>query len=188
VEEEIVASGGPSSRIRVSTSKPMRLVSEREPARPGRLVHPAAVPTSAAAFPSKYDRMDTRQMTATRTGAGPSAKLSSSLMDQLREAGHMPMTEFYAEGYRQAGASGGYYHPPVTETVLVFALTRLPEDAERTVNAADAIRAKWKDIEAEVADLRARLQRSDLTVSALLDRLQKFQNTSYDNKKRPRQE
>jgi hypothetical protein len=109
-------------------------------------------------------------------------------MDQLREAGHMPMTEFYAEGYRQAGASGGYYHPPVTETVLVFALTRLPEDAERTVNAADAIRAKWKDIGAEVADLRARLQRSDLTVSALLDRLQKFQNTSYDNKKRPRQE
>jgi hypothetical protein len=30
VEEEIVASGGPSSRIRVPASVPMRLVSERE--------------------------------------------------------------------------------------------------------------------------------------------------------------
>jgi hypothetical protein len=188
VEEEIVASGGPSSLIRVSASTPMRLVSEREPARPGRLAHPAAVPTSAATVLSEYDRMDTRQMAATRPGPGPSPRLSDSLMGHLREAGHMPMMEFYAEGYLKAGASGGYYHPPITEAVLVFALTRLSEDAERTVNAVDVIRAKWTDREAEVADLRARLQRSELTVSALLESLQKFQNTSYENKKRPRQE
>jgi hypothetical protein len=106
----------------------------------------------------------------------------------MREAGNMPMMEYYAAGYRQAGASGGYYHPPITKAVLVFALTRLSEDAERTVNAADAMRAKWTESEAEVADLRARLQRSELTVSALLDSLQKLQNTSYENKKRPRQE
>jgi hypothetical protein len=104
-------------------------------------------------------------MTATRTGAGPSPKLSDSLMGQLMEAGHMPMMEFYAEGYRQAGASSGKYHPPITEAVLVFALTRLSEDAERTVNAADVIRAKWTDSKAEVADLRARLRRSELSIS-----------------------
>jgi hypothetical protein len=174
VEEEIVASGGPSSRIRVPTSAPMWLISEREPARSGRPVHPAAAPTSAAAVPSEYDRMDTRAMTAARTGAGPSPRLSDSLMGQLREAGRMPLMEYYAEGYRQAGASGSYYQPPITEAVLVFALTRLSEDAERTVNAADVIRAKWTDSEAEVSDLRARLQRSELTASALLDSLQKF--------------
>jgi hypothetical protein len=71
VEEEFVASGGPSSRIRVSASTPMRVLPEREPVRPGRLVHPVAVPTSAAAVPYEYDRMSTRQMTATRTGAPP---------------------------------------------------------------------------------------------------------------------
>jgi hypothetical protein len=94
VEEEIVASGGPSSRIRLPASAPMRLVSEREPARSGRPVHPAAAPTSAAAVPSEYDRMDTRQMTATRTGAGPSPRLSDSLMGQLRKAWHLPMMEY----------------------------------------------------------------------------------------------
>jgi hypothetical protein len=89
----------------------MRPVSEREPARPGRPVHPAAVNTSATAVPSEYDRMDTRQMTATRTGAGPSPRLSDSLMGQMMEAEHLPMIEYYAEGYRPAGASGVYYHP-----------------------------------------------------------------------------
>jgi hypothetical protein len=44
------------------------------------------------------------------------------------------------------------------------------------VNAADVIWAKWTDIEAEVADLRARLQRAELTAPAFLDSLQKFQN------------
>jgi hypothetical protein len=185
VEEEIVASGGPSSRIRVPASAPMPLVSERDPASPGRTVHPAAAPTSAAAVPSEYDRMDTRQMTVKGTGAGPSPRLSDSLMGQLREAGNMPMMEYYAEGYRQAGASGGYYQPPIAEAVLVFALTWISEDAERTVNAADVIPAKWTDSEAEVADLRGRLQRSELTASALLDSLQNFQNTSYEGKKRP---
>jgi hypothetical protein len=188
VEEEVVASGGPSSRIRVSASTPMRLVPERDPVRPGRLVHPAAVPTSAAAVPSEYDRMDTRQMTATRTGALPSPRLSDSLMGQLREAGHVPMMEYYAEGYCQAGASGGYYHPPITEAVLVFVLTRLSEDGEWTVNAVDVIRAEWTESEAEVADLRARLQRSELTASAFLSSLQNFQNTSYEGKKRPHRE
>jgi hypothetical protein len=91
VEEEILASGGPSSRIRVPASAPMRLVSEREPARSSRLVHPAAAPSNAAAFPSEYDRMDTRQIAATRTGAGPSPRLLEFLMGQLREAGHLPM-------------------------------------------------------------------------------------------------
>jgi hypothetical protein len=72
--------------------------------------------------------------------------------------------------------------------MLVFALTRLSEDAELTVNAADMMRAKWKESEADVADLRARLRISEeLTASALLDSLQKFQNTSYEIK-RPRQE
>jgi hypothetical protein len=188
VEEEIVASGGPSSRIRVPASAPLRLVSEREPARSGRPVHPAAAPTSAAAVPSEYDRMDTRSMTATRTGAWRSPRLFESLMGQLREAGHMPMMEYYAEVYRQAGASGSYYQPPITEAVLVFALTRLSEDAELTVNAADVIRAKWTDSEAEVADLRARLQRSELTASALLVGLQMFQNTSYEGRKCPHRE
>jgi hypothetical protein len=149
----------------------MSLVSEREPARSGRPVHPAAATSSAAAVPSEYDRMDTRQMTATRTGAGPSPRLYDSLMGQLREVGHLPMMEYYAEGYRQPGASGSYYQPPITEAVLVFALTRISEDVERTVNAADVIRAKWTDSEAEVADLRARLQRSELPASALLDSL-----------------
>jgi hypothetical protein len=109
-------------------------------------------------------------------------------MGQLREAGHLPMMEYYAEGYRQAGASGSYYQPPITEAVLVFALTRLSEDAERTVNAADVIWAKWTDSEAEVADLRARLQRSELTASALLEIPQKFQISSYEGKKRPHRE
>jgi hypothetical protein len=45
------------------------------------------------------------------------------------------------------------------------------------------MRAKWTDSEAEVADLRARLQRSELTASALLDSLQKFQNNFYEGKK-----
>jgi hypothetical protein len=72
--------------------------------------------------------------------------------------------------------------------VLVFALKRLSEDAERTVNAADVISAKWTDSEAEVADLRARLQRSELTASALLYSLQKFENTSYEGRKRPHRE
>jgi hypothetical protein len=167
----------------------MRLVPERGPVRPGSLVHPAAVTTSAAAVPSDYNRMyRTRQMAATRNGANPSPMLSDFLMGHLREAGHMPMIKFYAEGYRQAGASEGYYHLPITEEVLVFALTRLAEDAERKVNAADVMRAKWKDSEADVADLRARLQRSEFTASALLDSLQKFQNTSYEIKNRPRQE
>jgi hypothetical protein len=84
----------------------MRLVSEREPAPSFFPVHTAAAPTSDAAVPSEYDRMDNRQMTATRTGAGPLPRLSDSLMGQLREAGHMLMMEYYAEGYRQAGASG----------------------------------------------------------------------------------
>jgi hypothetical protein len=61
--------------------------------------------------------MDTLKMTATRTGAGPSPRLSDSLMGQLREAGHLPMMEYYAEGYRQAGASGSYYQPPITEAM-----------------------------------------------------------------------
>jgi hypothetical protein len=129
----------------------MRLVPERKPVCPGRLVHPAAFPTRAAAIPSEYDGMeDTRQMAATRTGTGPSPRLSDSPMDQLREAGHMPMMEFCAEGYRQAGSSGSYYQPPITEPVLFFALTRLPQDAERTLNSADVMRAKWTDSEAEV--------------------------------------
>jgi hypothetical protein len=111
VEEEIVASGGPLSRIRVSASTPIQIVPERRPVqrrpvRPVRLVHQAAVPISAAAVPSEYDRMEeTRQMAATRTGANPSPRFSDTLMGQLREAGHMPMMEFYAKGYRQAGAS-----------------------------------------------------------------------------------
>jgi hypothetical protein len=100
----------------------------------------------------------------------------------------MPMMEYYAEGYRHAGASGSYSQPPITEAVLVFTLTRLSEDLERTVKAADVIRAKWTDREAEVADLRARLQRSELTASALIDSLYKFQNTSYEGKKRPHRE
>jgi hypothetical protein len=58
VEEEIVACGVPLSRIRVSASTPMRLVPETEPVRPGRLVHPAAVPTSETAVPSESDRME----------------------------------------------------------------------------------------------------------------------------------
>jgi hypothetical protein len=159
VEEEVVASDRPSSRIRVSASTPMRLVPERGPVRPGRLVHPATVPASAAAVQSEYDRMErTKQMAATWNGTNPSPMLSDSLMGQLREVGHMPMMEFYAEGYRQAGASGGYYHPSITEAVLGFSLTQLWEDAEWTVNAADVMRAKWTDSEAEVADRRARLQ------------------------------
>jgi hypothetical protein len=52
VEEKVVDSGGPSSRLRVSASTPMRLVSERDPARSGLPVHPATAPTSAAAIPS----------------------------------------------------------------------------------------------------------------------------------------
>jgi hypothetical protein len=67
--------------------------------------------------------------------------------------------------------------------VLVFALTLISEDAERTGNDADVMRAKWTDSEVEVADLRARLQRSELTASALLDSLQKFQNNYYEGKK-----
>jgi hypothetical protein len=70
----------------------------------------------------------------------------------------------------------------------VFALTRLLEDAERTVNAADGIRAKLTDSEADVADLCARLQRSELTASALIGSLQTFQNTSYEGKQRPHRE
>jgi hypothetical protein len=72
--------------------------------------------------------------------------------------------------------------------MLVFALKRLSEDAERTVNAADVMRAKWTDSETEVADLRARLQRSELKAAALLDSLQQFHNTSYEGKKRPHRE
>mgnify|MGYP003497534586 FL=1 len=94
VEEEIVASGGPSSRVRVPRSEPIRLVSEREPAAP----HPAAVTSDVAANPSEYDRVArTRPLTAARTGVIQSPLLSDSLMEQLVEAGHMPMMEFYAE-------------------------------------------------------------------------------------------
>jgi hypothetical protein len=72
--------------------------------------------------------------------------------------------------------------------MCLIAMARLSEDAERTVNAADVIRAKWTDSEAEVADLRARLQRSELTASALLGNLQKVQTTSYEGRKRPHRE
>ena len=185
VEEEIVASGGPSSRVRVPRSEPIRLVSEREPAAP----HPAAVTSDVAANPSEYDRVArTRPLTAARTGVIQSPLLSDSLMEQLVEAGHMPMMEFYAEGARPFGPPGGYYYPPVTEAVLIFALTTLSENSERAARAVDAMRAKLTDSEAEVADLRARLQRSELTASALLDSLQRSQSASHEGRKRPRQD
>mgnify|MGYP003487330500 FL=1 len=179
VEEEILASGGPAPQVRASASTPMRLISAREPASSDRPVHPAAVPTVAAANPSEYDRMERARRAATaRYEAGPSPMLSDSLMRQLREAGHMPMMEYYA----------GYYHTPITEAVLVFALTRLSEDSERAAKAADAVRAKWKDSEAEVTDLRVRLQRSEITASALLDSMQKVQSSLYEGTKRSREE
>ena len=56
------------------------------------------------------------------------------------------------------------------------------------MRAADAMRAKFTDSEAEVADLRARLQRSELTASAFLDSFKKSQITSHEERKRPRQD
>ena len=72
--------------------------------------------------------------------------------------------------------------------MLVFALTRLSEDSKRAAKAADAVRAKWKDSEAEVTDLRVRLQRSEITASALLDSMQKVQSSLYEGTKRSREE
>ena len=100
----------------------------------------------------------------------------------------MPMMEFYAEGARPFGPPGGYYYPPITEAVLIFALTTLSENSERAARAVDEMRAKLTDSEAEVADLRARLQRSELTASALLESLQRSQSASHEGRKRPRQD
>jgi hypothetical protein len=70
--------------------------------------------------------------------------------------------------------------------VLVFAITGIMEDARRARADKEAVRDELEDASNRVSDLRTRLQRSELTAAALLDSLQRLQDTSPVARKHPR--
>jgi hypothetical protein len=89
--------------------------------------------------------------------------------------GTASLLEYYARAYHQT-TEGGY--APITEAVLVFAITGIREDARRARADKEAVRDELEDAANRVSDLRTRLQRSELTAAALLDSLQRSQDAS----------
>jgi hypothetical protein len=134
---------------------------------------------------SAYDAMDADPKSATVTPRGSSAELPPSLFSRMQAAGQLSLLEYYARAYHQT-AEGGY--APITEAALVFASTGIREDARRARADKEAVRDELEDAENRVSDLRTRLQRSELTAAALLDSLQRLQDTSPVARKRPRYE
>jgi hypothetical protein len=81
----------------------------------------------------------------------------------IRCAGQLSLLEYYARAYHQT-AAGGY--APITE----------------------AVRDELEDAANRVSDMRTRLQRSEPTAAALLESLQRSQDTSSVARKHPRYE
>lgn len=134
---------------------------------------------------SAYDSMDADPDSATATPRGSSPALPTSLVTRMQEAGNLSLLEYYARAYHQT-TEGGY--APITEAVLVFAMTGIREDARRARADKEAVRDELEDASNRVNELRTRLQRSELTASALLDSLQRSQDASPVARKQPRYE
>jgi hypothetical protein len=155
-DEEVVASGGPSH-----TRPQIKLASG--------LACPVKVPRSAppsTSGMSAYDAIDADPKSATATPRGTSAELSPSLISRMQAEGQLSPMEYYARAYHQT-AEGGY--APITEAVLVFAITGIREDAKRALADKEAVRDELEGASNRVDDLRTRLQRSELTAAALLE-------------------
>jgi hypothetical protein len=84
---------------------------------------------------------------------------------------------------RYQTTEGGY--DPITEAVLVFAITGIRKDARRARADKEAVRDELEDAANRISDLRTRLQRSGLTVAALLDSLHRSQDSSPVDRKHP---
>jgi hypothetical protein len=110
-DEEIVASGGPSN-----TRPQIRL---------------------ASGLSCAYDAIDADPKSATVTPRGSSAELLPSLISRMQAAGQLSLMEYYARAYHQT-AEGGY--APITEAVLVFAITGIREDARWARADKEAVR------------------------------------------------
>jgi hypothetical protein len=74
----------------------------------------------------------------------------------MQAAGQLSLLEYYARAYQIA--EGGY--APITEALLVFAITGIREDARRARADKEAVRVELEDAANRVSDLRTRLQRS----------------------------
>jgi septal ring factor EnvC (AmiA/AmiB activator) len=67
----------------------------------------------------------------------------------------------------------------------VFAITGIRKDARRARADKEAVRDELEDAANRISDLRTRLQRSGLTVAALLDSLHRSQDSSPVDRKHP---
>jgi hypothetical protein len=134
---------------------------------------------------SAYDEMDADPKSATVTPRGSSAELPPSLLSRTHATGQLSLLEYYSRAYHQT-TEGGY--DPITEAVLVFAITGIREDARRARADKEAVRDELEDAANRVSNLRTRLQRSELTAAALLDSLRRSQDTSSVARKHPRYE
>jgi septal ring factor EnvC (AmiA/AmiB activator) len=101
----------------------------------------------------------------------------------MQAAGQLSLLEYYERAYHQT-AEGGY--APITEAVLVFAITGIREDTRQARADKEAVRDELKDASNRVSDLRTRLQCSELTAAALLDSLKRSQDTPPVARKHPR--
>jgi hypothetical protein len=86
-----------------------------------------------------------------------------------------PRGMYYSRAHYQT-TEGGY--APITEAVLVFAITGIREDARGARADKEAVRDELEEAANRVSDLRTRPQRSELTAAALLDSLQRSQDAS----------
>jgi hypothetical protein len=86
---------------------------------------------------SAYDAMDADPKSATVAPRGSSAELPPSLVARMQAAGQLYLLEYYARAYHQT-TEGGY--APITEVVLVFAITGIREDARRARADKEAVR------------------------------------------------
>jgi hypothetical protein len=180
-DEEVLASGGSMTRGNHSTAKPQPRLSSR-PACSVKI--PRSVPLQDPRM-SAYDSMDADPNLATAALRGSSAELPTSLVTRMQAEGHLSLLEYYARAYHQAN-EGGY--APITEAVLVFAMTGIREDARRARVDKEAVRYELENAANRVDDLLTRLQCSELTASALLDSLQRSQDASPVARKHSRYE
>ena len=134
---------------------------------------------------SAYDSIDSDPDSATATPRGSSAALPTALVTRMQEAGHLSLLEYYARAYHQT-TEGGY--APITEAVLVFAMTGIREDASGARADKEAVWDELEDAANRVNDLRTRLQCSELTAFAMLDSLQRSQDASTVARKQTRYE
>jgi hypothetical protein len=174
-DKEIVASGGPSN------TRPQIMLASG-------LACPIKIPRSAppsTSGMSAYDDIDGDPKSATVTPRGSSAELPPSLISRMQAAGKLSLLDYYARAYHQT-AEGGY--APITEAVLVFEITGISEDARGARADKEAVKDELKDASNCVSKMRTRLQRSELMAAALLDSLQRSQDTSPVARKHPRYE